>query len=320
MIDRRNSFTAADSLPTKLLKDTSAIKSINKGIIPPVHVQFIPTNKCNLNCPFCSCADRDKNKVALYSDVKKMVNRLKKLGTKSVTITGGGEPLMHPDINKIINYFYSRGIKVGLVTNGLLIDRLTAGKQITWCRISNGDDRKFTESYKAKLLAKVKEFPNVDWAFSHVLSRKPNTEEIENIVQFANDNKFTHVRVVADLYDTANVPIEDLKKQLKVDDKLVIYQGRKEPEHGGDCYICYIKPLISADMKVYACCGVQYALKDSTKELPDELCLGSVWGIEEIIKKSNKPLNGNICVKCYYMNYNRILKSMLNEVQHAEFI
>ena len=38
--------------------------------------------------------------------------------------TGGGEPLTHPDAKEIIEYACDCGFSVGLVTNGLLLDKI----------------------------------------------------------------------------------------------------------------------------------------------------------------------------------------------------
>lgn len=326
-LDKQNSYTAADNMPVKLIKDIDVIKEINEtGRIIPAHVQFIPTNKCNLNCPFCSCAKDDRVTEISFPYVYRITNQLYKLGTKSVTITGGGEPLLHPEIEEIIKLFIVCGIKVGLVTNGLLLHKINPEvlNTITWCRISNGDFRTFTNAYSEHLSDVVKSCPNVDWAFSHVVSKKPNMAEIGKVVDFANEHNFTHVRLVADLFETEEVSLDNVKHYLnaaKIIDDKVIYQGRKEPTKGSDCRICYVKPLISADCKVYACCGVQYSLPDEQKHLPETLCLGSALDMYKIFESSIHPFKGGRkCVKCYYKNYNDLLEIMQQNVKHKEFL
>ena len=42
-------------------------------------------------------------------------------------------------------------------------------------------------------------------------------------------------------------------------------------------------------------------------DLPEELCLGSAADIDNIMKKQCS-IDGTICVKCYYMSYNILLK------------
>lgn len=323
--ERKNSYTAADALPIKVIKNTRLINEIiHDKKIRPIHPQFIPTNKCNLNCPFCSCAEDDRMTEMPFEDAKKILDTLFDLGSKAITITGGGEPLIYPHINELINYCYDLGIKVGLVTNGLKLDNLDCKNgAITWCRISNGDFRSMSDAYRNKLDAIVKKYPEIDWAFSHVVSSKPNYVEIEKILQYAKDHNFTHVRLVADLFEPENVPLDSIKDYFKMknfDDSIAIYQGRKNPVHGQGCYICYLKPLIGPDQKVYMCCGVQYALEDDQKKLPEKLCLGYAKDLPKIIENSYKPGPGHQCVKCYYSDYNSLLENLLKETNHGDFL
>lgn len=326
MIDKKTSYTAADSIPIKVLMDDDLITSIKQdGIIKPIHIQIIPTNRCNLNCSFCSCSVRTKDQELDFELMKKIIDKCKNLGTKAVTITGGGEPILYRHFNEMIDYFDNKGIKIGLVTNGIGLHKVDIEKlnKVTWCRISNGDERTFDDKYSDMLSSVVTNASKVDWAFSHVLSDNPNLELIGKMVNFSNLHNFTHVRLVSDLFRPEDISMKGIKDYLaenNISDKLVVYQNRKNYTRGGDCYIGYLKPLIGADAKVYLCCGVQYALDPPTYDLPQELCLGDAINIDKIIKDSSSPANGHICVKCYYMNYNIILKSMMSKIDHKEFL
>jgi len=325
-IDIKTSFTAADSIPLKVLLDKDLMHEThcNNKLIP-LHIQFLPTNRCNMNCRFCSCSGRDATLEMDFDLACTIIEKCRKAGTKAVTITGGGEPLMYPRFTDMVNCFHTNSIKIGLVSNGLLLHKVSkeALDRITWCRISNDDQRTFGGVYREHLSGVVSGSPGVDWAFSHVVSSNPNVDEIARIVEFANEHSFTHIRLVADLFQPEEVNMEQLKETLRsrgVDDAKVIYQGRKVFERGGECFIGYLKPLIGPDGKVYACCGVQYALEVPSRDLPAELCLGNALDIAGIIDRSSVPLDGSICLKCYYMNYNTLLRGMLKSVVHKEFV
>lgn len=325
-VDIKTSFTAADSIPLKVLLDTDLFKKVqNSNRLVPLHIQLLPTNRCNLKCKFCSCSERDESLEIDFNLAKKIIKLCKDEGTKAVTITGGGEPLLYPHFSDLIDCFYDNSIKIGLVSNGLLlhkVDNKTLNK-ITWCRISNDDFRTFSTNYRAQLEEVVSGATSVDWAFSHVVSSKPNLEEIARIIHFANSHDFTHVRLVADLFHPEDInmgTLADSLRAMNVDDSKVVYQGRKAFERGDDCYIGYLKPLIGPDAKIYACCGVQYALEVPSKDLPPELCLGDALDLHEIMSRSNVPLDGTRCVKCYYGNYNSLLRGMLKSVVHKEFV
>ena len=92
------SYTAADIFPIKVLMDRELQDSIkNTGMIIPRHIQLAPTNLCNQNCSYCSCDNRSKKDSLSLDEIKGIVNDAKDLGCVAMTITGGGEPLMHSD-------------------------------------------------------------------------------------------------------------------------------------------------------------------------------------------------------------------------------
>lgn len=326
-MNKRNSYTSADALPVKLLQNVQVLESIQKdGAIPPVHAQVILTNRCNLKCSFCSCAEDDRESEMSYGMALELVEILKKCGTKAVTITGGGEPLLHPYFGNIIKTFASAGIQIGLVTNGLLLSQVSTKvlNLMTWIRISHAAERSFSQAYQQMLSKTVSKATKPDWAFSYVVTHDINAFATIPVIEFANKHNFSHVRLVADLFHPKAVDMELIEEKVKslVDDSLVIYQARQKPERGSDCRMGLLKPLISANGMVYACCGVQYALEVPSKNLPIELCLGSAGKLERIVEKA-EVLDGSICKRCYYGAYNRVLENMVSfpkTIQHREFV
>lgn len=324
-IDPKASYTAADSIPLKVLLDEKLREATGRGRIVPVHAQLIPTNRCNLSCSFCSCSERDKGLEMPPGLVAEVVEKLAAAGTRAVTITGGGEPLLYPHLDALTASLELAGIKMGLVTNGLLLHKIEPRvlDRFTWCRISNGDDRIMGEGYQRMLAQVVANCPGVDWAFSHVVSENPNEAEIIRLVEFANQHRFTHVRLVADLFHPGDIPMDKLRDSLRavrVDDSRVIYQGRKSPTAGGPCFIGFLKPLIDPRGFIFACCGSQYALATPSRDLPKELCLGHITELDAILDRSSVPLDGSICQRCYYQSYNTVLATMLKGVAHPEFL
>lgn len=313
-MNKESSFTSADSLPIKLFYHEGTVK------FRPLHVQWLPTNACNLDCPLCSCANRDKGQKMDIETAVKVIGNLAELGCRATTITGGGEPMMHPQLDQMIYAFARNGIKVGLVSNGLLLNHLPhyALGKITWCRISSMDGRPFTDRYRDTLHDVVA--APVDWAFSHVVTATPDLETISRVVDFANAHNFTHVRLVANLLDVGNVDpdFKTVKKLLQGRDDRVIYQSRQQPVPCRKCMIGYVKPLVAPDFQVYLCCGVQYALMEKSLSLPEELCMGSATELEKIyaeIKPYDVP-----CAACYYTQYNDILMRLFDSPCHKEFV
>jgi len=320
----QRSYIAANTFPIKILKNIEFLNHLSKtGKIPPVHIQLNPTNRCNMNCSYCSCSNRNKNIEMTYEKIMEIMKKAKKLGCQSVTITGGGEPLMHPKINEIIIGLVEMGIECGLVVNGFLLDKLwdETIKKTTWVRISSDDFKsiKFLEPVKRAV-----ERGKSDWAFSHVISNKPNWKTLKAIIEFANEYKFTHVRLVSDLLNLNAIAdmnfIKDKLKKMWINDEKVIYQGRKKYRKGSKkCLISLLKPVITADGWITPCCGVQYALKNPSRDYEPSMRMCRAEDIEKMYVQQ-KYFDGSVCVRCYYTNYNNILTILLKKFAHIKFV
>lgn len=310
------SFTSASALPIKLFHNKVKDET---GKIIPIHPQIYLTNKCNLKCKFCSCADRDKTKEISFGKAIEILDFLADNGTKAITLSGGGEPMMYKNIDDIIDYAESKNIEIGLVSNGILIDKLKNHKNLIWSRMSSSDDR--IPSY-SNILEALKTNRHTDWSFSHVVTRYPNKNTIEDIVKFANDNNFSHIRLVADLNDLKFSGLDCVERYIKrnkINDSKVIYQGRKEFTKGNKkCLISLLKPVITPD-GIFPCCGSQYAINGQKKSLVDEMKMGELKDLKKIIKKQ-KNFDGSVCDRCYYNDYNKSLNAIQNTPKHKNFI
>jgi MoaA/NifB/PqqE/SkfB family radical SAM enzyme len=325
-VNKDQSFTAADTLPAKLLQNAALMQQVRDGRIPPVHPQLIVTNRCNLKCGFCSCANRDKGEELPYFAVVKTLNNLAHLGAQAVTITGGGEPMLHPRINEIIQHAAACGLKVGLVTNGVALSRLEpdAARCITWLRVSASDEADNLHHWRTLPAL----FPMIDWAISYVVTAALDPRNIAAHVAFANECGMTHVRLVADLIDLAGVQgcMDRIRASLAtagVQDARVIYQARQGHEPGARrCWISLLKPVIGADGRVYPCCGVQYAQSSMALDLPANMSMGGIDALRSIWTTDTPPVpfNGAQCVRCYYGGYNAVMEAAQGTGQHAEFV
>jgi len=95
---------------------------IAKGLIStghPILAHLIPMRRCNLSCAYCNEYD-DHSKPVPLEIMYQRVDRLAALGTTIVT-TSGGEPLLHPELDRIIARIRQRGMMAGMITNGYLL-------------------------------------------------------------------------------------------------------------------------------------------------------------------------------------------------------
>lgn len=79
------------------------------------------TNKCNLNCLHCGRNKKDVSSLPLKI-LKKTVLELKKLGINYVSFSGG-EPGLHPDFDKILDFLYKNKIQFLITSNGHTITK-----------------------------------------------------------------------------------------------------------------------------------------------------------------------------------------------------
>ncbi len=85
----------------------------------PFLAQIVPMRRCNLACGYCNEFEKTAAPVPLVH-VEAWLDTLATLGTAAVTCSGG-EPLLHPDIVRIVSGIRSRGMLAGIITNGFLL-------------------------------------------------------------------------------------------------------------------------------------------------------------------------------------------------------
>ncbi|MGN1371899.1 MAG: radical SAM/SPASM domain-containing protein [Candidatus Coprovivens sp.] len=98
------------------------------------------TNNCNLDCSFCIRNKRDKKFISL-EQFNVLLDKLEGY-TRYLYFHVMGEPLLHPNINELIN-LASKRYYVNITSNGYLIKRIQDNKNIRQINISlhSFDDR-----------------------------------------------------------------------------------------------------------------------------------------------------------------------------------
>lgn len=95
---------------------------IAKGLKSPRHpivAHIVPIRRCNLSCAYCNEYDKVSAPVPTAVMLRR-IDLLAGLGTSAITISGG-EPLMHPELDDIIQRIRDHGILATLITNGYLL-------------------------------------------------------------------------------------------------------------------------------------------------------------------------------------------------------
>lgn len=80
------------------------------------------TSKCNLHCAYCHNEKYiNSNDDKSTDELIKLITNLKKSNNINKVLLTGGEPLMNKDVIKLVKTFTELGIKVDMVSNGILL-------------------------------------------------------------------------------------------------------------------------------------------------------------------------------------------------------
>jgi MoaA/NifB/PqqE/SkfB family radical SAM enzyme len=178
--DKPELDTSFTSTGAKLFHHQEAMQALRDGKGRPISAWCAPTDVCNHKCAFCSVGERVGD-VLRFSQIKDFIDQLVPRGLKSITFSGGGNPLIYKckesgaTIETVIEYAYNQGLEVAMITNGMPlveyyqpVEEMTGGymfpqgtkisrmswknlsprhlDMLTWCRISmSGLDRNHKE-------------------------------------------------------------------------------------------------------------------------------------------------------------------------------
>jgi hypothetical protein len=330
----------------KLLQHTDVLYEIQKNRkFIPITIQLAPCEVCDSDCPFCSVQNRPLKSKLEFTKIKKVLEDFKSLGAKSVEITGGGNPMLYRDgeytINDIIDYAYSIGYDIGIITNSHDLTKLSIKihDKISWIRVSliKLDEGILPEQYK------FNNFPHKKLGFSYIIYDKTTNESIQKIsrlVELHPNIKF--VRLAGDCLIKGNNAevrekyksvISEIDKNSKFFFKEIGYDD--SPFNDG-CYVGLIRPYIASnpkggDYRVYIC--TSHVLNNRTYDLDYSLCkiedVVYTWEkLNENFKKTgvpyqvkeNKGTNWcSTCKYCFYKNNNKILHTVANELPDKNF-
>lgn len=92
------------------------------NVCSPITANFEITHHCNASCIFCSI--KNHNDFFMFEGIDKITKIIDVFDKQNILRVNlfGGEPLLHPEINKIMKHIKSKGFHLSLITNGFLID------------------------------------------------------------------------------------------------------------------------------------------------------------------------------------------------------
>ena len=107
-----------------ICEDNEWLENKYRAFDPKLKIIYLHvTQECNLRCTYCYAKNNlGKDMMMNENASRKYIDILEQKGVKKVVLTGG-EPLLNPDIEKIVEYIKKKGIYVSLLTNGTLLSK-----------------------------------------------------------------------------------------------------------------------------------------------------------------------------------------------------
>ena len=150
------------------------------------------TNQCNLRCINCFNKTNVGGTEEMSFEYVKTIIDHNPLVTKYDIM--GGEPLMHSELEKILSYLEKSGKKIGLYTNGILLDKLKNTYKNLRLNFSFHSITSMDASLKPiRLITKqIKKYESIYPIKLCYLISKENKNLIKPFAQYIEDN-FKHV-------------------------------------------------------------------------------------------------------------------------------
>ena len=262
------------------------------------------TNKCNLNCSFCIKDNRFKKEMS-FKDFEIILQKIDKY-TKYIYLHVKGEPLIHSNLDEILNLTKKYNKFVNITTNGVLlkekINILKKYDNIRQINISLHSENK-KKSYIDDILNCVDELNNVFivyrfWTLKNNILDDRMLEYLEKIKLKYNIDESSYKKIL----EGNNIKI---KENVYINKDKEFTWPSLENEYcreNGFCYGLRNQIGILVDGTITICCLDSFGISN----------LGNIFNdnLEEILKcdRVNKILNNfnerraflDICKHCSY--------------------
>lgn len=260
------------------------------------------TNKCNLNCTFCSKVERPLRNMSIH-EFEEILKKIKGY-TNYIYLHVKGEPLLHPNIIEMILLANKYNLKVNLTTNGTLFKE--KAEQLGNCpNLNKINFSLHSENNKDNYLEDI--FDNVKYL--------KNTTVIYRLWTLKNntlDKKSTEiVNKIKDYYKLSTETVDKIFREKNIKISSTIYVNKDNEfvwptitlkKSCGYCHALKTHIAILVDGTVVPCCldanGV-INLGNIYKETLDEIIKKDKYrNLQESFQK-RKPVE-ELCQSCSF--------------------
>lgn len=270
---------------------------LRRPIVPggPLTLAIESTAKCNLFCPMCPRENlyfppRDME----FSLFKKIIDEGKAYLEFAVPY-GVGEPLLNPEIYKMLAYCRQVGVPTGLSTNATVLTE-SAGRKLIESGLDyvifafDGATRETFESYrKGADFEKVrnnilgflkikKELRSKIFCIIQMVALKENRKEIPELVRMWRVEGIDEIRIKKD-------EVHNEGSAIPGDD-------RSRPPMRHPCYLLWRGPMyIHYDGTVFPCC---YIYPDQPVGNVNRSTLAQIWNSDKMLRLREAHIAGDL--------------------------
>ncbi len=160
--------------------------------IYPIGIEASPSGICQAECPFCFYAGtgqlgHHRNVMLKAERALEFLREAKELGVKSVSWTGGGEPTLHPEFPRLVEYASYLLLDQGLFTNALAGPKYDPSL-FAWIRVTMTD-----KPYREDVISKLRPAKTLGFAFNY--SGAQDDDYLRTTLDLAERVKADYVQV-----------------------------------------------------------------------------------------------------------------------------
>ena len=226
----------------------------------PLQCSLYVTDKCNLDCGYCTEYDNSRPHPKL-EDLKKWIKKIRDLGTMRIALVGG-EPLVHPDIVELVRYCRELGFATSLTTNGFLLTRERlrqleeAGLQVMQISVDRMTPSAITKKSFKTILPKLEYFKDskISLHITGVICADTLSESEAVLETGLSRGIPTEVRLVhADPLQRFRVARGSKEELVKFIDSMIERKRRGEKIHTSEAILQYQRSLLLNEPVEWTC-------------------------------------------------------------------
>lgn len=312
--------------------------------LPPVTVEIDPSNLCSHECVWCLCHEfrfREPKNIEVDA-MHRVIQEVADIGCKTVTFTGGGDPLMNSNVFPESLYdVVDHEMKVGLVTNGSRLDKYIQAISDTCTFVRVSLDSATVEVHEkthrtigfTNILDNVKKLveTGVDVGLAFLV-HPTNFHETEAFCKLGHELGVDYVQIRPvwmpglalsnKIIDSVIQSVQNMEylnsDQFQVFPRMDRFMEIQTREKGfTECLATPLVGVVAADLKVYLCCQTRGYATCSFGSLTSS-SFKEVWHGPKRRDVVN-AINVDRCQPCRYRTYNIILHD-LKYCEHTNFL